>query len=150
MAAHCNTDAAGVTIAASKMMSGCAGRVTETATAIWTVTLAWSVETTTATTRRGFVVNDDDDQGDVREASGILMMTAARRSAPRLTLAARERAAARMTLAVRTVTSSSVAPQTVTQRYLQNIQIMVVIHSSDAGPHSFRGQVQKLDEPPEH
>ena len=60
-------------------------------------------------------MNDDDDQGDVREASGILMMTAARRSAPRLTLAARERAAARMTLAVRTVTSSSVAPRTVTQ-----------------------------------
>ena len=43
------------------------------------------------------------------------MMTAARRSAPRLTLAARERAAARMTLAVRTVTSSFVAPRTVTQ-----------------------------------
>ena len=52
-----------------------------------------------------------------REASGTLMMTAVRRSAPRPTHAAREREAVRMTLDVRTTTSSSAAPPIVTQRY---------------------------------
>ena len=45
------TDAAVASIAASRTVSGCAGREKETATVIWTVTLDWSVETTTATTR---------------------------------------------------------------------------------------------------
>ena len=45
------TDAVVVTIAASKMMSGCAGRVRETATLIMTAARGWSVETTTVTPR---------------------------------------------------------------------------------------------------
>ena len=53
---------------------------------------------------------------DVREASGTLRMTAARRSAPRPTHAARVKEAVRMTLDVRTITSSSAAPRIVTQR----------------------------------
>ena len=51
IATHYITDAEAVTIAASRIVSRCAGRVMETATAIWTVTLDWSVETTTVTTR---------------------------------------------------------------------------------------------------
>ena len=54
---------------------------------------------------------------DVREASGTLMMTAVRRSAPRLIHVEREKEAVRTTLDVRTITSSSAAPRTVTQRY---------------------------------
>ena len=64
--------------------------------------------------------------GDVREASGTLMMTAVRRSAPRPTHAAREREAVRMTLDVRTITSSSAAPRTVTQRYGDSLMILMM------------------------
>ncbi len=46
------TDAVEVTIAASKMLSGCAGRARETATLIMTAARGWSVETTTVTPSR--------------------------------------------------------------------------------------------------
>ena len=64
--------------------------------------------------------------GDVREDSGTRRMIAARRSVPRLTRAARVREAVRMTLDVRTITSSSAAPQTVTQRYVC-VSICVIV-----------------------
>ena len=77
---------------------------------------------------------------DVREASGTLMMTAVRRSAPRPTHAAREREAVRMTLGVRTTTSSSAAPRTVTQRYGDGDSLIVMMDRTQiscSGHYSF-------------